>query len=88
MHADRCPFEPCHRSLRPGQRCHSHRHHLERPSIQENDEPPQDYLATSPQDFYSATPSDECTFGLPAEGLAQALIFHLDRRDVELTRFD
>ncbi len=55
-------------------------------SIQENDETPQDYLPESPQDFYSATSTDECTFQLPADGPAQALILHLNGKDVELKR--
>jgi len=55
-------------------------------SIQENDETPQDYLPESPQDFYSTTSGDECTFRLPAAGPAEALILHLDGKDVELKR--
>jgi CubicO group peptidase (beta-lactamase class C family) len=54
--------------------------------IQENDEPKQEYLAESPTDFYSATSSDECSFKLPAEGPATALILHLDGKDLELKR--
>jgi CubicO group peptidase (beta-lactamase class C family) len=54
--------------------------------IQENDEPKQEYLAESPQDFYSATSSDECSFRLPAEGSAVALILHVDGKDIELKR--
>ena len=55
-------------------------------SIQENDETPQDYLPDSPQDFYSTTSTDECTFTSPPAGPAQALILHLDGKDVELKR--
>jgi len=55
-------------------------------SIQENGETPRDYLPESLQDFYSNTSSDECTFRLPATGPAEALILHLDGKDVELKR--
>lgn len=54
--------------------------------IQENDEPKQEYRATSPQDFYSTSSSDECTFKLTGDAPAQALVLHLDGKDVELKR--
>jgi len=53
--------------------------------VQEDDEPKQEYLAESPQDFYSANSADECTFK-PAEGPAQIMVLHLDGKDVELKR--
>jgi hypothetical protein len=53
--------------------------------IQEGDEPKQEYLPESPQDFYSASSTDECSFK-PADGQqAQVLILHLDK-DIELKR--
>jgi Beta-lactamase len=55
-------------------------------SVQENDEPKQDLLPESPQDFYSATSSDECTFKPAGRGPAQFLVLHLDGKDVELKR--
>jgi hypothetical protein len=55
--------------------------------VQENDEPKQEYFAESPQDFYSATSSDACTFK-PAEGPAQVMVLHLDDKDVELKRLN
>ena len=55
--------------------------------IQENDEPRQEFLAESPQDFYSTTSTDECTFQ-PASGTAQILILHLGDKDFELKRLD
>jgi len=54
--------------------------------IQENDEPKQEYGAESPQDFYSTSSSDECTFKLTGDGPAQALVLHIDGKDVELKR--
>jgi len=54
--------------------------------VQENDEPKQELLPESPQDFYSATSSDECTFKLEGNGPAQSLILHLGDKDVELQR--
>jgi len=54
--------------------------------IQENDEPKQEYHAESPQDFYSANSDDECTFKLDGKGPAQALVLHVDGKDVELKR--
>ncbi len=54
--------------------------------IQENDEPKQEYLPESPQDFYSATSTDECSFKLGDDGPAQALVLHLDGKDVEFKR--
>lgn len=54
--------------------------------IQENDEMKQEYLPESTQDFYSTTSTDECTFRLQADGLAQTLVLHLDGKDVELKR--
>jgi hypothetical protein len=54
--------------------------------VQENDEPKQELLPESPQDFYSATSSDECTFKPDSGGPAQVLILHLDGKDIELKR--
>jgi hypothetical protein len=54
--------------------------------VQENDEPKQELLAESPQDFYSANSTDECSFRLPDTGPAQALILHLGAKDLELKR--
>ena len=54
--------------------------------LQENDEPKQELLPESPQDFYSAISSDEVTFKLPADGPAQALILHLGDKDIEVKR--
>ena len=54
--------------------------------VQENDEPKQELLPESPQDFYSANSSDECSFK-PADGApAQILVLHLGNKDVELKR--
>jgi CubicO group peptidase (beta-lactamase class C family) len=54
--------------------------------VRENDEPKQELLAESAQDFYSTTSSDECTFK-PAEGQAQVMVLHLEGgRDIELKR--
>jgi hypothetical protein len=54
--------------------------------IQEGDEAKQEYLAESPTDFYSAASSDECSFKLPNEGPATALVLHLEGKDLELKR--
>jgi hypothetical protein len=54
--------------------------------IQENDEPKQELFPEGPQDFYSASSSDECSFKLGDDGPAQALILHLGGKDVELKR--
>ena len=54
--------------------------------VQENDEPKQELLAESSQDFYSANSTDECSFRLPDTGPAQALILHLGAKDLELKR--
>lgn len=54
--------------------------------IRENDEPKQELLAESPNDFYSAVSTDECSFK-PEEGPAQVLVLHLDNgKNVELKR--
>jgi hypothetical protein len=54
--------------------------------VRENEEPKQELLAESAQDFYSATSSDEYTFK-PAEGSAQVMVLHLEGgKDVELKR--
>jgi CubicO group peptidase (beta-lactamase class C family) len=45
--------------------------------IRENDEPQQEYFAESPNDFYSAASTDECSFK-PGTGPAQILVLHLD----------
>jgi len=55
--------------------------------IQENDEPRQEFLAESPQDFYSTTSTDEYTFK-PASGTAQILMLHLGDKDLELKRVE
>jgi CubicO group peptidase (beta-lactamase class C family) len=56
--------------------------------IREGDEPKQEYLAESPQDFYSSSSTDECTFR-PATGQAQVLVLHLDDgRNPELKRVE
>ncbi len=54
--------------------------------VQENDEPKQELLAESPQDFYSATSSDECTFKPAGSSPAQFLVLHVDGKDIELKR--
>jgi hypothetical protein len=54
--------------------------------VRENDEEKQEYLAESPNDFYSATSTDECSFK-PEAGQAQVLVLHLDNgRNPELKR--
>ncbi|HET6207463.1 MAG TPA: serine hydrolase [Terracidiphilus sp.] len=54
--------------------------------VQENDEPKQEMLAESAQDFFSTTSSDEYTFK-PGEGPAQVMVLHLEgEKDVELKR--
>jgi len=54
--------------------------------VQENDEPKQELLPESFQDFYSAISSDECSFKPAGEGPAQVMVLHLGGRDVELKR--
>jgi CubicO group peptidase (beta-lactamase class C family) len=56
--------------------------------VRENDEPRQELLPESPQDFYSANSSDECTFKPAEGGPAQVLVLHLDGKDVELKRLN
>jgi len=54
--------------------------------VRENDEEKQEYLAESPNDFYSTTSTDECSFK-PETGPAQVLVLHLDDgRNPELKR--
>jgi CubicO group peptidase (beta-lactamase class C family) len=54
--------------------------------VQENDEPKQELLPESPNDFYSADSTDECSFR-PANGEpAQLMVLHLGGKDVELKR--
>lgn len=54
--------------------------------IRENSEEKQEYLAESPNDFYSATSTDECSFK-PETGPAQVLVLHLDNgQNPELKR--
>ena len=54
--------------------------------VRENEEPKQELVAESAQDFYSTTSSDEYTFK-PAEGTAQTMVLHLEGgKDVELKR--
>ena len=54
--------------------------------VQENDEPKQELLAESAQDFYSTSSGDEYTFK-PADGPAQVMVLHLEGgKDVELKR--
>ncbi len=54
--------------------------------VQENQEPKQELLAESPNDFYSASSGDECTFKPAGEGPAQVMVLHLEGKDVELKR--
>jgi len=54
--------------------------------MQENDEPKQEYRAESPDDFYSVSSSDECTFKPTGSASAQTLVLHLDGKDLELHR--
>ncbi len=54
--------------------------------VQENDEPKQELLAESAQDFYSTSSTDECTFK-PSDGLPQVMVLHLEGgKDIELRR--
>ena len=54
--------------------------------VQENDEPKRELLAESPLDFYSVNSSDECSFRLSNDGVAQSLVLHLGGKNVELKR--
>jgi CubicO group peptidase (beta-lactamase class C family) len=54
--------------------------------VSENNEEKQEYLAESPNDFYSTASTDECTFQ-PETGPAQVLVLHLDNgQNPELKR--
>jgi len=54
--------------------------------LREGEEPEQEYLAESANDFYSTASSDECSFK-PETGPAQTLVLHLDDgRNPELKR--
>jgi len=54
--------------------------------VRENNEEKQEYLAESPNDFYSTTSTDECSFK-PETGPAQVLVLHLDNgQNPELKR--
>lgn len=53
--------------------------------VQEGDEPKQELLAESSQDFYAPISGDEYSFK-PAEGVAQILVLHLEGKDLELKR--
>ena len=54
--------------------------------IRENEEEKQEYIAESPNDFYSATSTDKCSFKREA-GPAQAVVLHLDNgQNPELKR--
>ena len=54
--------------------------------VRENNEEKQEYLAESPNDFYSTTSTDECSFK-PETGSAQVLVLHLDNgQNPELKR--
>jgi hypothetical protein len=55
--------------------------------VQENDEPKQEYLPESPQDFYSINSSDERSFKPADASPAQVLVLHLDGKEVELRRW-
>ena len=55
--------------------------------VQENDEPKQKLLPEGPQDFYSATSSDEFSFSPPEGSTANVMILHLDNgRELSLKR--
>lgn len=54
--------------------------------VRENAEEKQEFLAESPNDFYSTTSTDECSFK-PETGPAQVLVLHLDNaQNPELMR--
>lgn len=54
--------------------------------IREDDQDKQEYLAEGPNDFYSVTSTDECSFK-PDTGPAQVLVLHLDNgQNPELKR--
>jgi CubicO group peptidase (beta-lactamase class C family) len=54
--------------------------------VRENDEEKQEYLAESPNDLYSTSSTDECSFK-PETGPAQVLVLHLDNgQNPELKR--
>ena len=57
-------------------------------SIQENDEPKQELLPESDQDFFSTTSDDALTFEADAEGRVTGMILHVDGRDILLKRID
>jgi CubicO group peptidase (beta-lactamase class C family) len=57
-------------------------------SVQENDEPKQDYLPESNVDFYSANSDDSCTFQVDGQGHATAMILHVDGKDILAKRIE
>ncbi len=56
--------------------------------MQENDEPKQELVPESPQDFFSAISSDECLFKPANEGPAQVLVLHVEGKDISLKRLN
>jgi len=54
--------------------------------LQETGQPKQEYLPESPNDFYSTSSSDECTFSPAGPDPARVLVIHLEGRDLELKR--
>jgi CubicO group peptidase (beta-lactamase class C family) len=56
--------------------------------VQENDEPKQEILPESPQNFYSATSSDEYSFTPEDGNAAQLMVLHADGKDFSLKRQD
>ncbi len=54
--------------------------------VQQNDEPRQELIPDGQHDFYSASPSDECSF-IPADGPPyKAMVLHVDGKDIQLER--
>jgi CubicO group peptidase (beta-lactamase class C family) len=56
--------------------------------VQENDEPKQEILPESPQNFYSATSTDEYSFTPENGNAARLMVLHADGKDFSLKRQD
>jgi hypothetical protein len=56
--------------------------------VQENDEPKQEILPESPQNFYSATSTDEYSFTPEDGNAAHLMVLHADGKDFSLKRQD
>jgi len=57
-------------------------------SVKENDEPKQELMPESENDFYSTSSDDRSRFQVDRQGRATGMTWHVDGREIPIKRID